>query len=86
MWMAKDEIGAVDKLRESSRSSSWVCRQVPVAGLERKEIVSRISDLRHGTVHGELKLQVRELEQHVAFRDLLIAVNRDFRDDSGQVG
>jgi hypothetical protein len=35
---------------------------------------------------GELKLQVYELEQHVAFRDLLIAVNQDFRNDSGHVG
>jgi len=59
---------------------------VAVAGLQRNEIVSRISDLSLGAIQRQLKLQRIELEQDVALGDLLIIVNQHLRDDAGDVG
>jgi hypothetical protein len=43
---------------------------VAVAGLQRDEIVSRISDLSFGAILRQLKLQGIQLEQDVALGDL----------------
>ena len=49
---------------------------VAVAGLERNEVVARISDLSLGAIQRQLKLQRIQLEQDVALGDLLIVVNQ----------
>ena len=59
---------------------------VAVTGLERDEIVARISDLGLGAIQRQLKLQRIELEQDVALGDLLIVVHQYPRDDAGDVG
>ena len=59
---------------------------VPIAGLERQEVISGIAELGLGAIQRQSKLQIVELEQHVAFGDLLIVVNQDFADDSRHVG
>jgi len=59
---------------------------VAVAGLERNEVVPRISDLRLAAIQRQLKLQRIQLEQDVALGDLLIVVNQYLRDDAGDIG
>jgi hypothetical protein len=57
----------------------------PVAALESKEIVC-VFRSEAQPCPWSVKTAWGELEQHVAVRDLLIVVDQDFQDDSGQIG
>jgi hypothetical protein len=69
MWMTKDKIDVVDKL-QSSRFSD----PEPVGGLECKEIVQLFAVSARPDLWVELRYA--SFEQHVAFGDFLIVVDR----------
>ncbi|MNN84034.1 hypothetical protein D3C81_2011500 [compost metagenome] len=61
-------------------------QRLVVAGLEVKDLIARVFQLRLGTGHGDFKGLGLETEQHLAFAHGLVVTDFNGRDDPGDIG